>query len=50
MKTPVIFHHDPRRTDDELDEIGLAAQQIHPRTIVAAEDGAQTLSPLIRCA
>lgn len=37
VKTPVIFHHDPRRTDDELDEIGLAAQQIHPRTIVAAE-------------
>ncbi|AEV37013.1 beta-lactamase domain protein [Pseudovibrio sp. FO-BEG1] len=37
VKTPVIFHHDPRRTDDELDEIGLAAQQMHPRAIVASE-------------
>lgn len=37
VKTPVLFHHDPRRTDDELDEIGLAAQEAYPGTLVASE-------------
>ncbi|MBO6757652.1 MAG: MBL fold metallo-hydrolase [Roseibium sp.] len=37
VKTPVLFHHDPRRTDDELDEIGMAAQEAFPGTLVASE-------------
>ncbi|WP_305986442.1 MBL fold metallo-hydrolase [Roseibium sp. MMSF_3544] len=37
VKTPVLFHHDPRRSDDELDEIGLAAQDAYPGTLVASE-------------
>jgi len=37
VKTPVLFHHDPRRSDDELDEIGLAAQYAYPGTLVARE-------------
>ena len=34
---PVLFHHDPRRSDDELDEIGLAADAAYPGTLVASE-------------
>lgn len=37
VKTPVLFHHDPRRSDDELDEIGLAAQKAYPGMLVAKE-------------
>ncbi|WP_417667233.1 MBL fold metallo-hydrolase [Roseibium sp.] len=37
VKTPVLFHHDPRRTDDELDEIGKAAAEAFPGTLVARE-------------
>ena len=37
VKTPVLFHHDPRRSDDALDEIGLAARERHPGMLVAAE-------------
>ncbi|WP_208997047.1 MBL fold metallo-hydrolase [Roseibium denhamense] len=37
VKTPVLFHHDPRRTDDELDEIGMAAESAYPGTLVASE-------------
>ncbi|MEP1931184.1 MAG: MBL fold metallo-hydrolase [Roseibium sp.] len=37
VKTPVLFHHDPRRSDDELDEIGKAAQSEFAGTLVASE-------------
>ncbi|TWI89442.1 phosphoribosyl 1,2-cyclic phosphodiesterase [Roseibium hamelinense] len=37
VKTPVLFHHDPRRSDDELDEIGMAASAAYPGTLVASE-------------
>lgn len=37
VRTPVLFHHDPRRTDDQLDEIGLAAQAAFPGALVASE-------------
>lgn len=37
VTTPVLFHHDPRRSDEELDEIGLAAQSAYPGTLVASE-------------
>jgi phosphoribosyl 1,2-cyclic phosphodiesterase len=37
VKTPVLFHHDPRRSDDELDEIGLAARNAYPGMLVARE-------------
>ncbi|MDX5593574.1 MBL fold metallo-hydrolase [Pseudovibrio sp. SPO723] len=37
VKTPVIFHHDPTRTDDELDEIGIAAKERHPGALIASE-------------
>ncbi len=37
VKTPVLFHHDPRRSDDALDEIGLAAKEAYPGTLVASE-------------
>lgn len=33
----VIFHHDPARTDDELDAIQAAAQARRPGSLVAAE-------------
>ena len=36
-KTLVLFHHAPRRTDDELDQIGGEAAQRRPGTIVAHE-------------
>lgn len=37
VATPVLFHHDPRRSDDELDEIGLAAKAAYSGTLVASE-------------
>ncbi|WP_422024499.1 MBL fold metallo-hydrolase [Roseibium sp.] len=37
VKTPVLFHHDPTRSDEDLDEIGLAAKAAHPGTLVASE-------------
>lgn len=43
VKTPVLFHHDPRRCDDELDEIGLAASTAYPGTLVASEGMILTL-------
>lgn len=36
-KTLVIFHHEPGRTDTELDEIAAAAEKIRPGTVVARE-------------
>lgn len=39
----VIFHHDPARTDDELDAIGAAAGAVRPGTLVAAEGMELTL-------
>ena len=36
-KTLVIFHHDPCRTDDALDAIGVAANTARPGTVVARE-------------
>lgn len=35
---PVIFHHDPKRTDDELDRIGELARARHPGALVARQD------------
>lgn len=37
VRTPVLFHHDPRRSDDHLDEIGMAAAESYPGTLVASE-------------
>lgn len=37
VKHLVLFHHDPMRTDDELDEILAAARQAFPCTWAAAE-------------
>lgn len=37
VKVPVLFHHDPRRTDDQLDEIGREADKAYPGTLVARE-------------
>ncbi|WP_153769732.1 MBL fold metallo-hydrolase [Labrenzia sp. CE80] len=37
VKVPVLIHHDPRRSDDELDEIARAAEAIHPGTLIAKE-------------
>ncbi|MEP3049603.1 MAG: MBL fold metallo-hydrolase [Roseibium sp.] len=37
VKQPVLFHHDPRRSDDELDEIGKAARREYPEALVARE-------------
>jgi phosphoribosyl 1,2-cyclic phosphodiesterase len=34
---PVLFHHDPRRTDDQLDAIGEAAAKRHPGALVGRE-------------
>ena len=36
-KTLVIFHHEPGRTDAELDEIAAAAEKLRPGTVVARE-------------
>jgi len=33
----ILFHHDPARTDDMLDEIGRQAASLRPGTLVAAE-------------
>ena len=37
-KKLILFHHDPFRPDDELDQIEKKAQQIFPNTIVAKQD------------
>lgn len=37
VRQPVLFHHDPRRSDDELDAIGEAAAARHPGVLVARE-------------
>ena len=37
-KKLILFHHDPFRSDDELDQIEKKAQQIFPNTIVAKQD------------
>lgn len=37
VKVPVLFHHDPNRSDDELDKIGIEAQAAYPGTLVARE-------------
>ena len=36
-KKLVLFHHDPFRSDDELDQIEKKAQQIFPNTVVARQ-------------
>ena len=35
VKTPVIFHHDPDRSDDALDAIAEEARKRHPGAVVA---------------
>ena len=37
VKTLVLFHHEPSRTDEELDELGKEAASHQPGTIVAQE-------------
>lgn len=37
IKTPVLFHHDPDRSDDELDRIAVTAKERHPGALVAKE-------------
>ncbi|MBD8893441.1 MBL fold metallo-hydrolase [Roseibium litorale] len=37
VRVPVIFHHDPRRSDDALDEIAIAVNDAHPGALVASE-------------
>ena len=41
----VIFHHDPARTDDELDAIAAAAAHLRPGTLVAREGAELVLAP-----
>ncbi|HYG84670.1 MAG TPA: MBL fold metallo-hydrolase [Azospirillum sp.] len=41
----VIFHHDPARTDDELDAIAAAAAHRRPGTLVAREGTELVLAP-----
>jgi len=41
--TLVIFHHMPERTDDQMDDIALAADKTRPGTVVAREG--MTLTP-----
>ena len=43
IKTLVIFHHEPARTDAELDDIAAVADSMRPGTVVAREG--QTLEP-----
>ncbi len=43
VKVPVLFHHHPNRLDEQLDEIKLQAQKIHPKCLIAF-DGME-LSP-----
>jgi len=42
VKRVALFHHDPARTDDDLDELGRIADARHPGTFVAREG--QTLA------
>ncbi|WP_448192181.1 MBL fold metallo-hydrolase [Azospirillum sp. sgz301742] len=42
----VIFHHDPARTDDELDVIAAAAERQRPGTLVAREGMELVLDPV----
>ncbi|MEJ8474013.1 MBL fold metallo-hydrolase [Roseibium algae] len=37
VKTPVLFHHDPRHSDDAMDAIGRAAEKVFPGTLIAFE-------------
>ncbi|CUA96168.1 MBL fold metallo-hydrolase [Pannonibacter indicus] len=37
VKTPVLFHHDPRRMDDGMDEIAAAASAAYPGCLTAME-------------
>jgi len=37
VRVPVIFHHDPDRSDDDLDKMGEAARARHPGAVVAHE-------------
>jgi len=37
VRRPVIFHHDPRRTDDQLDELGVAVEAEYPGAVIARE-------------
>lgn len=37
VRVPVIFHHDPRRADDELDEIGMAVEERYHGALIASE-------------
>jgi ribonuclease BN (tRNA processing enzyme) len=43
VKTLVLFHHDPSRSDAMLDAIGAEAAKAHPGTIVAREGLVLTL-------
>ncbi len=43
VSTSVIFHHMPERTDDQMDNIALAADKTRPGTVVAREG--MTLTP-----
>ena len=38
VKRLVLFHHDPARTDDDLDAIEMAAQALLPGAFAARED------------
>lgn len=37
VRQPVLFHHDPRRSDDALDAIAQEAVKLHPGLLVARE-------------
>lgn len=37
VKKYVLFHHDPERDDDQLDEIGRQLEELRPGTVVARE-------------
>ena len=37
VKRPVMFHHDPARTDDQLDVIASQAKACHPDALVAVQ-------------
>ena len=37
VKRYVLFHHDPQRNDDQLDEIGRQLEALRPGTVVARE-------------
>ncbi len=40
---PVLFHHDPNRTDDDLDELARQAEARHGGALVAREGMLLTL-------